>query len=103
MDIKQGFSMSFKPVDGESELYDLKLYTHLSINEKVVTRDLIFGMFVELDNEWAQKIPADQFAVLATEVASQVVTAQYPADQTEQFRKDIAQAIKKIVNPLLGE
>lgn len=103
MKIRQGFSMTFKPVDGEQELYDLKVYTHLAINDKVTTRDLLFGMFVELDTDWADAIPADQFAVLASEIASQMITAQYPEEQTEQFRKDIAQAINSIVKPSLDD
>lgn len=103
MQFKQGFSMTFKPVHGEDELYQLKVYSMLSINEQVTTRDLMFTAFVELDTDWANKIPPDQFAVLAAEVASQMITAQYPKDQTEQFRKDIARAVDSIVKPLVEE
>jgi len=103
MEIRQGFTMSFMPVEASTSLYDLRLYTHLYINEKVTTRDLLFGVVVDLDEKWVASIPADQFAVLAMEIGSRMMTAQYPRDTVGTFREDIAQAVEAIVNPPLKE
>lgn len=103
MEIRQGFSMTFNPVDGERSLYDLKLFAHLSIGGKVTTRDMIRGAYIELDSEWVEQLPADQFAVLAVEVASQLVTVGYPPETVGSFREDIAQAIEAIGKQWLGQ
>ena len=95
--------MTFNPVDGDSGLYDLKIYTHLSIGGKVTTRDLLRGAFIALSPEWVEQIPADQFAVLAAEIASRMITAGYPPEAVGTFREDIAKALDSIVNQLLGE
>lgn len=102
MEIRQGFSMTFLPVDGESELYELKLYTHLAINDRVSTRDQLRGAFLALDSEWVGKIPPDQFAVLASEISSGIITAGYPADAVGTFREDVAKAMEEIAKQLLG-
>lgn len=103
MNMQQGFSMTFKPVDNELGLYNLRCYSHLSINEKLITRDVILAMHVELDPDWIEKIPVDQFAVLALEVASQVFSTQNTPAMVEAFKKDIAQAVGEIVIPLLED
>jgi hypothetical protein len=103
MEIRQGFSMTFNPVDGERGVWDLKLFTHLSIGGKVSTRDMLRGAYIELDPEWAEQLPADQFAVLAVEIASQLVTVGYPPETVGTFRDDIAQAIEAIGKQWLGQ
>lgn len=94
--------MTFLPVDGDRELFELKLYTHLSINDKVSTRDQIRGAFIALTPEWSEKLPADQFAVLASEIASRIVTTGYPAETVGTFREDVAKAMEEIAKQLLG-
>lgn len=101
MEIRQGFSMTFLPVDGDTDLFEVKLYTHLSINDRVTTRDQIRGAFIALTPEWVEKLPADQFAVLASEIASRIVTTGYPAETVGTFRKDIANAMEEIAKQLL--
>lgn len=95
--------MTFHPVDGEPQLFDLKLFTHLSIGGKVSTRDMIRGAYIELDSEWVENLPADQFAVLAVEIASQMVTVGYPPETVGTFREDIARAIEAIGKQWLGQ
>lgn len=103
MDIHQGFSMTFTRVAGDDGIYDMKLFSRLSIGGKVNTRDLIFGTLVTLDSQWADGIPADQFAVLALELASRLLTHGYAVEATETFRKDIARKVEAVLKPSVDD
>lgn len=103
MKISQGFSMHLQPNPGNEDLYELKLFSHLWLGEAVITCDMIYAVMVEIDSEWADAIPHDQFAVLAMEIASQLMTAARPEDEVKPFRENIATEVKKIATALLKE
>lgn len=98
---QQGFSMSFLPTGEVDGRYNVKLYSHLSIGGSATTRDLILGCFLDLDPDWAEKIPPDQFAVLAAEAASRLITSTYPPEAVGTFREDVARAVEEAVKPTL--
>lgn len=103
MKIKQGFSMHLQPHATEEDLYELKLFSHLWLGESAVTCDMIYGVLVEIDSEWADTIPHDQFSVLAMEIASQLVTAGRDVEEAKAFRENIATEIQKIAKAMLGK
>lgn len=103
MKIKQGFSMHLQPHATEDNLYELKLFSHLWLGDSAVTCDLVYAVAIELDGEWADNIPHDQFAVLSLELASQLMTATRSAEEVEPFREDIAREVKKIAKAMLGK
>ena len=103
MKINPGFSMHLQPHATDDDVYELKLFSHLWLGQSAVTCDMIYSMLVEIDGEWADNIPHDQFAVLALEVASQLITAGRDVEEAKTFRKDIANEIQKIAEAMLGK